>query len=103
VKVTIFYTLLPLATHAALLAALFAARSIPTEALRLAPGMVAFLLGGVVFVPCILLYTLVAIVRYRQLQNASKARLFLKGICNPVPVFFLFWLGLIITALILHV
>src|SRR4051812_5440537 len=99
-KVTTYYTLLPLALHAVVFAVLFALGSPVTEILRIAPAIAAFLLGGVVLLPCAVLYILSTLVRRRKLQEASKARLFLIGACNPVPALFLLWLWCVVSAVL---
>jgi hypothetical protein len=101
-KVTTYYTLLPLTFHAAMIGVLTALRALPIEALRSAPGMAVFLLGGIVLLPCLLLYILTALVRRQKLQEASQVRLFLSGACNPVPALFLLWLVAWVSALLHH-
>lgn len=101
-RVTIFYTLLPLATHAGLAVALLVLRSTPRQMLLSGPGFAAFLLGGIVLIPCVLLYILAAIARRRRLRTASRTRLFLSGACNPVPALFLLWLWFVLCVVLSH-
>ena len=87
-KVVTFYTLLPFACHVVALAALYS-----SNVFFPGLGAAAFVLGGVVLVPCVVLYILVALVRRNKLRAASKTRLFFSGLCNPVPVLFVLWVA----------
>jgi hypothetical protein len=88
-KVAVFYSVLPIALHCALLASFFIWR--PLWALPLSHP--SFVLGGIVFLPYLTIYALSLICRRGALKNNGKAQLFIRGSVNPFPAMGLAWIA----------